>query len=461
TRAVPAAPRPRAAAGARAGAALALAAALASGAVGFCPAPPGGGTRGRRAAVTRNAFPWEGESRAVTSVKKFFQAWNERDMDAACAQFSDDCTYVDTQYDGAFEGKAAVEEHLYRVADALPSSFRFCIDEISDGGDKVGIQWHVENNGEPLPFTRGCSMYKVDQATGKIVSGFDVPEPAPLKPGSAGLAVLNLASKLIEDPVRAIPLFVAVAYVAIVFFSNGILPGPDATRFDPATWKEVLDLSINFWLISPLLGLPFAAMLHPGLEGIFNLLLAWAALFAGFLADGRPGRPSGSMLPTVIGMQFLTNAFYLPYLVLRTPEKEGAVVYREDLEPTEALVSESRLLGPLLAVVGTGAVYWGFFARPEYGDVPTRWASLVALLSGDRLGSSFVVDLALFALFQGWLVDDDLRRRGAAPGDYAGLAAFAKYVPFLGLCGYLLLRPELPSRAASADQSGGAGTAAV
>ena len=51
-------------------------------------------------------------------------------------------------------------------------------------------------------------------------------------------------------------------------------------------------------------------------------------------------------------------------------------------------------------------------ARPEFGDLAARTASLGELLSYDRLGSSFVVDLALFALFQGWLVDDDLRRRG-------------------------------------------------
>ena len=73
-------------------------------------------------------------------------------------------------------------------------------------------------------------------------------------------------------------------------------------------------------------------------------------------------------------------------------------------------MGESKLLGPLLATVGTVAIGWGVAARPEFGDLPTRLASLGQLLSHDRLGSSFVVDLGLFALFQGWLVDDDLRR---------------------------------------------------
>jgi hypothetical protein len=56
------------------------------------------------------------------------------------------------------------------VADALPDSFTFVVDDIADGGDTVGVQWHVESQGKPLPFTRGSSMYKVDG--GKISYGF-------------------------------------------------------------------------------------------------------------------------------------------------------------------------------------------------------------------------------------------------------------------------------------------------
>ena len=243
--------------------------------------------------------------RASASIQRYFEAWNARDMDLACDQFADDCEYDDTQYSGSFTGKAALREHLFRVADALPPTFEFCIDEIADGGDTVGVQWHVENAGQPLPFTRGCSMYK-SNAEGKLISGFDVPEPAPFKPGSASLLLLGLASKIIEEPVRAVPAVAWALYVSIVFFSNGILPGPDATQLDGVTWVEVRDLSLNFWLVAPALGLPFAPVVHPGLEAIFNLLLAWAAAFAGFLSDNRPGRPAGStdngMVPVVAGV---------------------------------------------------------------------------------------------------------------------------------------------------------------
>ena len=307
-------------------------------------------------------------------------------METAVECFTDDCTYDDTQYAEPFQGKPALRKHLLRVAANLPQSFEFVIDDlaISSNGAKIGVQWHVENNGEQLPFTRGCSFYTCDEESGLIQSGFDVPEPAVIKPGSAGLNLLSVASKVIEEPVRAIPLFLWGAYIYIVFFSNGILPGADALQLEQRTWEEVRDLSLNFFLVSPILHLPFSPVVHPGLEAIFNLLLSWAAMFAGFLSDEREKKPN--LLPTfpiIIGMQFLTSAFYLPYLATRTSEKQMdmAPVYKEDLGFIGEKVGESRILGPFLGFVGTGSIFWGLFARQaEFGGITERYLSLVDLL---------------------------------------------------------------------------------
>jgi hypothetical protein len=50
---------------------------------------------------------------------------------------------------------------------------------------------------------------------------------------------------------------------------------------------QVWNLSVNFWLVLPILTPESAPIVHPVLEGVFNFLLAWAALFSGFLIDGR------------------------------------------------------------------------------------------------------------------------------------------------------------------------------
>eukprot|EP00536_Pseudo-nitzschia_multiseries_P000381 jgi/Psemu1/300016/fgenesh1_kg.5_\ len=230
----------------------------------------------------------------------------------------------------------------------------------------------------------------------------------------------------------------------VVFFSSWFF-GLPATSLEVRTWEEVRDLSLNFFLVSPILDLPFAPIVHPGLEGIFNLLLSWAAMFAGFLSDDRKSKPNlFPMLPTVIGMQFLTSAFLLPYLATRSVEdkdKMDAEIPAEDITPV-IRATDSKILGLSMGIVGTGSIFWGLFARfDDFGDLATRYASLIDLLSIDRVGSSFLVDLAIFGLFQGWLVDDDVKRRGMNPNSPAAKAA--KYIPFFGLATYLVLRPEL------------------
>ena len=93
----------------------------------------------------------------------------------------------------------ALRAHLLRVADAVPDSFEFVVDDMSSGppdAESIGVKWHVESNGSPLPFTRGCSFYKFN-AAGEICSGFDLVEPA-AKPGDASLALLSLASKVLK-----------------------------------------------------------------------------------------------------------------------------------------------------------------------------------------------------------------------------------------------------------------------
>ena len=130
------------------------------------------------------------------------------------------------------------------------------------------------------------------------------------------------------------------------FFSDWFY-GLPATALEQRTWEEVRDLSLNFFLVSPILHLPFAPVVHPMLEDVFNLLLSWAALFAGFLSDDRPNKPNVlPMLPTVAGMQFLTSAFLLPYLVTRSNEQDDGVVYMEDLGQV-AQITESRFFGTL------------------------------------------------------------------------------------------------------------------
>lgn len=380
-------------------------------------------------------------SKGSLIVSKYFNYWNERDMQRAVDCFDESCEYEDTLYPTPFNGKSQLKAHLFNVAASLPKSFQFKIDDVSDdpSNGKVGIRWHVESNGRELPFTRGCSIYTVNNK-GLISKGFDVPEPT-LKTGSISLFILQVASKLIAEPIRVLPLLAWGFYCWFLFLSD-VAPGVNALQLDPATWTMVRDLSLNFWLVLPIFSPETAPIVHPILEGVFNLLLAWAALFAGFAVDGRRSfGAKNDMVGTLAGMQLLTNAIFLPYLVTREAEADkSSVVYEAPLTPFEA-AAESKLLPIVLGSIGAVACVWGVAGRPEFGDLPERGTTFIELLTHDRLTFSFVVDLVYFALFQGWLIDEDAQRRGGISSTAPIVAA--KTIPFLGLLYYMLARPKL------------------
>lgn len=473
----------------------------------------------------------------LTVVERYFEAWNMRNVPLALSCFDDYVYYDDTQFSKPFEGKDKLANHLIYQVDCVPESWRFVLDGISVGpavrrrgsldevrrrgergrsfdGYRDGVYddrnlvniaalWHVENDDGPLPYSRGTSFYMVSPNTDLIVEAYDFPEPAVVKPGSSGLKVLSIASKLMDEPVRFVPFIIWTTYIWVVFFSNGILPGKDIWHADARAWNEIRALSLNFFYVSPILGMKIAPSVHPCLEACFNTLIAWSFLFMGFLSDERTGKgsdfrdyepfyekiayqqdevlPDGrtlvspvsptkrnlvSILPTIIGMQFLTSAFLLPYLFCRTSERSTyppfedrrrprsiltRPLYREELDKSASVVGEWRGLGIIGGFIGLLGVYWFFNGRiaefgPPLWESPKRMQSFMKLLSIDRVGSTFLVDLVIYSFFQGWLVDDDWKRRGRSMDDEKFLRNVAKFVPFWGLACYLTFRPNYPRR---------------
>ena len=384
-------------------------------------------------------FPIVGSSKVdlTTAVNSYFESWNKRDMISAVSVFADDCEYEDTLYPDVFKSKVALEKHLINVASALPSSFLFIIDNLSVAEDKltVGVQWHLESEGKVLPFTRGASMY-VFNAEGYIIKGFDVPEPV-IKSGSISLQILKSAKTIIQEPQRLFAVGAWVFYVWYVFLSD-VAPGPNALTLDPKTWNEVFHLSFNYLLISPVFLPSITPVEHPWLESLFNVVLLYATLFFGFVTDGKPNNipilssttsktysnptttdaavtptesEGNAMVPTLIGMQLLTNAFLLPYLITRP--KPTTPTITSPLTGIEK-AGESKLLPGIVFGFSMLCVYWLLEGRADvYGSLQERYESFKTLISTDRLSFSFLVDILYFSVFQGWLMDDDYARRVA------------------------------------------------
>lgn len=118
-------------------------------------------------------------------------------MEEAIAQFSEGAVLEDTAFPGVFSGRKEIKRHFLLCADAFPESVQFLVDDIAIDGSKIGVKWHVENDGKPVPNSRGCSFYNTNTESGLIEKGFDVVEPSN-KSGKLNLAVLSAAGKVIE-----------------------------------------------------------------------------------------------------------------------------------------------------------------------------------------------------------------------------------------------------------------------
>jgi hypothetical protein len=217
-------------------------------------------------------------------------------------------------------------------------------------------------------------------------------------------------------------------------------PGESLLRVQPDTLREAWDLSLNFWFVLPLVWPDAAPSLNPVLEALFNGVVAWGLLFWGFLVDDRHQR--WPMVPFLVGMAFLTNVFYLPWLALRCRNSRPVQLPLTRLERW----TESRWLPGIIATVAIAAVGWALWGRPDWDGSGDRWGDFWTLLGRDRLAYSFGVDAIVFGLFQGWLVTDDMARR---QWHQPWLLWTARLLPFVGLLIYLWQRPAIADSSAA------------
>eukprot|EP00930_Biecheleria_cincta_P087861 TRINITY_DN77100_c0_g1_i1.p1 TRINITY_DN77100_c0_g1~~TRINITY_DN77100_c0_g1_i1.p1 ORF type:complete len:429 (+),score=54.09 TRINITY_DN77100_c0_g1_i1:56-1342(+) len=372
---------------------------------------------------------------ARSVVEGMYAAINSRDLEKALSYVAEDIKYEDFTYQEPFEGRGRVAE-LFSEAMELPSGLDFVIDETAGGEawsdeDSVGMTWHVELDGVPLPNGRGASLYRT--RGGKLVYARDIVE-SPLKLGGAALGILGFIAPIIKASrksnfaeVGPAPLFAlaAIVYWYVLLLSpQGQFPflaGPPAWAIDETTLRNVVDESLNFFYIWPgldELGLPSPTSLgiplpkvDPLRLALFNFSEAYALMFLPLLLWDRPRRTD--VVSWWSPAMFLTNGVLLPYFTTRAlapPSSDAGV--RPSWAPAFGFVA--------LAVAFMGLWQaWGLFG------------GFAELVFSDRVAFAFVVDCVVFSMLQAYV--------------FAGTAGPAwRYVPFLGLAAWLLL-PEVAS----------------
>lgn len=255
----------------------------------------------------------------------------------------------------------------------------------------------------------------------------------------------SLSDKFISPPTARLPplskTVPAVAYIA--YMTHLFLLSPTGPPTPRASLKEATDLSLNFTYLVPLLLPSLAPSLHPLLESIFHVVVAWALLLLAFVSEdlSPTHRKALPATPFLLATPFLTNIFYLPYLVLRTPPQQHLRAIPTSQSTILQQLADGSFLPLTSLLLAVASVPWALFARPEFGSWPQRYHSFLNLLGSDILAHSFGVDMLVFSMFQAWLVHDDAARRDWR-GDCRGVVRLATFVPFFGLVAYLLARSQ-------------------
>ena len=379
---------------------------------------------------------------ADNTIRSIYEAIDRRDVDGAMEFIDDECLYEDLNFPTPFQGKAAVRKLFTKSCENIPKDLLFVIDDLTSTDPlAVGVVWHVELDGIPIPNGRGVSFYRFSETTGKLIYARDIVEP-PIKPGNVSFIIIRLISPLVRrflskqpktkqtQPVVALFLWLlAGTYLYILLLSppGQIVPGYPAWAIPPDTLKEVLGESINFFFILPIanavgIKLMEAPEIHPVSQGFFNFAEAWIFMFLPLiLADRR-----GDKLPKIPiwGMaMFLTNVFLTPYMALRAaqPIPETEANKQKDIL--------ARVFGWIGLIVGIISIWWFCFAGgPDFGNLATRMQYFVTQLSSDRVTIAFSIDLILFYIFQIVLM-----------GSVVEKMSWLRFVPFWGLIGWLIL----------------------
>ncbi|MGK7884947.1 MAG: nuclear transport factor 2 family protein [Crocosphaera sp.] len=377
-------------------------------------------------------------------IEYIYQAINNRDIEQAMQWVDDDCLYEDMNFLQPFQGKNEVKRLFQESCDNVPNDLKFIIDEITTEDPlKVGILWHVELDNIPLPNGRGVSFYRISETTGKLIFARDIVEP-PLKPGKLSFLIIRLVTPLIriflkEDSNPPKPQlilsklfwFLAGTYVYILLLSspNFILPGEPVWAIQPETTQEVINESLNFFFILPILNsLGISSMespvVHPVLETQFNFAEAWLFMFLPLLLADKRVRDFPKLALWSVAM-FLTNVFLLPYMAFRF--KQPKLETTE--EPKKGILERS--FGYTGLIVGVIAIVWLFIGRPEFGDINQKIAYFMTQLQSSRVVIAFAVDLFLFAIFQIVLMSAIIPSNSPQRP--------LRFIPFFGLAFWLIL----------------------
>uniref|UniRef100_A0A0D9ZLR7 Uncharacterized protein n=1 Tax=Oryza glumipatula TaxID=40148 RepID=A0A0D9ZLR7_9ORYZ len=185
------------------------------------------------------------------------------------------------------------------------------------------------------------------------------------------------------------------------------------------------------------------ALLRATLWGAEAAYILWL-----FLLPYAPGDPvwgiSQATISDLIGLSLnfflilplLNSAFLIPYMAIRLndPDKDKSPPQTSKLG--SVMVRGAPIVGLTGGLVCILSIAWALFGRADasFGGIAERWQYVQSYVFSERLAYAFLWDILLYSIFQPWLIADNVQNVKASATEFVNSVRF---LPVIGLVAYL------------------------
>ncbi|XP_015964312.3 uncharacterized protein LOC107488133 [Arachis duranensis] len=148
-------------------------------------------------------------SSPAEKVDEFYICINEKKLKQLGECVSRDACFYDFAFTKPFKGKKEVMQFLEQLSCSMGKNVKFKVrqicqgqhdDDDDDDGFTAAANWHLEWKEEQIPFTRGCSFFKLSrQGENIVIRRAEIVIESPIKPGGIVLTLLKTLTSLFDD----------------------------------------------------------------------------------------------------------------------------------------------------------------------------------------------------------------------------------------------------------------------
>ncbi|MFQ6647675.1 hypothetical protein Gotur_020817 [Gossypium turneri] len=133
----------------------------------------------------------------------------------------------------------------------------------------------------------------------------------------------------------------------------------------------------------------------------------------------------------------IPSSFLIPYMAIRLNEADA------DSRPSKlsrlgsVMTNGAAVVGLIGGAICVFSAIWALYGRMdgEFVNITDRWQFLVSYLGSERLAYAFIWDICLYAVFQPWLIGENLQN---VEKSKVGVVSYLRFIPVVGLVAYLL-----------------------